>query len=406
MLLVGAQLVLESRAVELGWIRADEGRIVEMGEGAPPGVRPGEELFDLSGRTIVPGFIDVHTHGGGGASFTGGDGEDVTKARRFHLLNGTTRCLASLVTAPVAHLVAALESLAELTKAGVIAGTHLEGPFLSPHNAGAQDRRHMLAPDARVLDRLLNAGGGTVRMVTIAPELPGAVGLVRQLSAAGVIPAIGHSAATYREASTAIDAGARVATHLWNAMRTLDHREPGIVGASLAREEVACELIVDGHHLHPEVIALTRRLAADRVAFVSDASSAAGRTDGRYHLGELEIDIRDGRSFLAGTDTIAGSTVTLAESVRLAVREGGFDLVGAVQAASATPARLLGMSDELGAIRPGFLADLAVLDEDLRVQAVLAEGRWQRLAANAGSQAAGLQGWSENGGYSSRISST
>jgi len=175
-----------------------------------------------------------------------------------------------------------------------------------------------------------------------------------------------------------------VATHLWDAMRPLHHRQPGIVGAALARPEIACELIADGHHVHPLVVALTNQLAGDRLVFVTDAISAAGQPDGTYRLGEIAIAVKDGRSFLAGTNTIAGSTLTLAEGVRFAACEAGIPLDQAVRAAASTPARLLGMANEVGTIAPGYVADLVVLDSDLRVEAVMTGGRWCRRKVSEG----------------------
>src|SRR5579862_2274759 len=384
MLLGGCRLVTESGTRERVSIRIADDRIADVVEEEMPAPLPTEERVDLAGRTVVPGFVDIHVHGGGGSTFTDGDAEAVAQACRFHRMNGTTRNLASLVTAPPEVLLRALASLADLTASGVVTGIHLEGPFLSPQYCGAQDPRYLRAPDGRLLAQLLDAGRGAVRMVTVAPELPGGIDLIGEIRRAGVIAAIGHSGATYAEACAAIDAGATVATHLWDAMRPLHHRQPGIVGAALARPEIACELIADGHHVHPLVVALTNQLAGDRLVFVTDAISAAGQPDGTYRLGEIAIAVKDGRSFLAGTNTIAGSTLTLAEGVRFAACEAGIPLDQAVRAAASTPARLLGMANEVGTIAPGYVADLVVLDSDLRVEAVMTGGRWCRRKVSEG----------------------
>ena len=384
MLLEGCRLVTESGTHERVSVRIADDRITEVVEEETPVPLPGEERIDLAGRTVVPGFVDLHVHGGGGTTFAEGDAQAVAQACQFHRRNGTTRNLASLVTAPIDALLRALASLADLTASGVVTGIHLEGPFLSPQHFGAQDPRYLRAPDGRLLAQLLDAGRGAVRMVTVAPELPGGIDLIGEIRRAGVIAAIGHSGATYAEACAAIDAGATVATHLWDAMRPLHHRQPGIVGAALARPEIACELIADGHHVHPVVVSLTHQLACDRLVLVTDAISAAGQPDGTYRLGEKEIDVKNGRSFLAGTKTIAGSTLTLAESVRFAACEAGIPVDKAVQAATSTPARLLGMANEVGTIAPGYVADLVVLDSDFRVEAVMTGGSWCRRKVSDG----------------------
>lgn len=376
-LLSAERIVTPSGLLEPGWLRIDDGRIVGVGEGTPPASLAGdEEITDLAGRTIVPGFVDLHVHGGGGGSYTGTDPGEVDKAVRFHRRAGTTRTLASLVTAPPDDLVAATATLADCAEAGWIAGIHLEGPFLSPSYCGAQDPRYLLAPDIELFDRILAAGRGQVRMITIAPELPGASELIRRVVDAGVIAAIGHSNASYAVATSAIEAGATVATHLFNGMRPLHHREPGIAGAALDRDEVVCELIADGHHLHPATVRLIFAAAGDRVALVTDAISAAGAPDGRYRLGPAVVEVRNSKAHLEGTHTLAGSTTTTGASFRHAVVDAGVDLCSAVRAACETPARLLGLDGLIGTIEPGKEADLVVLDRDLAVEAVLRAGRW------------------------------
>jgi N-acetylglucosamine-6-phosphate deacetylase len=376
MLLTGAKVVVPSGVLAPGWLRVAGGRIAAVGPGSPSVLVPGEERIELGGRTILPGFIDLHTHGGGGASYTDGDPHEVRKGRAFHLSRGTTRSFASLVTAPVDDLLSALSSLADLTESGLIAGAHLEGPFLSRSFRGAQDARYLLPPDMEVLERLLTAGRGTVRMVTVAPELPGATDLVRRVVEAGAIAAIGHSEATYATALSAIDAGASVATHLYNGMRPMHHRDPGIVGAALDREEVFCELIADGHHVHPAMLRLAFATARERVTLITDAIAAAGAPDGAYLLGSMWVQVEDGKAYVPGTQTIAGSTITMADAVRYGALQAGIPLPTLARAASATPARLLGLGDEVGTIETGKQADLVVLDAGLGVEAVVVGGEW------------------------------
>ncbi|HTW97796.1 MAG TPA: N-acetylglucosamine-6-phosphate deacetylase, partial [Acidimicrobiales bacterium] len=370
------------------WLRVEGGRIAALGTAPVAQPERGEEVVDLGASVVVPGLVDLHVHGGGGASYTTGDPAEAARAVAFHRRNGTTRTLASLVTAPLADLLAATSALAEVAKDGLIEGVHLEGPFLAPARCGAQDPHFLLAPDPEVLRLLLEAGRGSVRMITVAPELPGAVELIRRIVDAGVVAAIGHSDADYDTARAAIVAGARVATHLWNGMRPLHHRDPGIVGAALEEERVVCELIADGYHVHSSALALSFRAAAGRIALVTDAISAAGATDGCYRLGPALVRVEQGEARLDGSDTIAGSTITMAAGLRHAVLAGAVDLATASRAASAVPARLLGLEGETGSLAVGKAADLVALDADLHPVAVMRSGEWWCLdlpaAAGAG----------------------
>lgn len=380
MLLFGARIVLENEIVECGWVRASAGVIEEIGRGE---LLPSPDVtaVDCTGMTIVPGFVDIHVHGGGGASFFGREPSAIERARAYHRSRGTTRSLASVVAAPVDELCEVLSRLASSVEQGVIAGVHLEGPFLSPACCGAQDPRYLLAPDIAVLSRLLDAGRGAVRVVTIAPELPGALELIPFVRDAGAICAIGHTDASIDVASAAIDAGATLATHLWNAMRPLRQRDPGVVMAALLRREVSAEVIADGIHLHPSIVRLTGEILGKRMVFVSDATAAAGMADGSARLGSVAVEISGGIARVRNTGSIAGSTATLSSIVRHAVEKAGVSLLDAVNAASSRPARLLGLDDECGVLASGRPADLAVLDDSLRVVSVMVEGQFLDEAA-------------------------
>ena len=243
-----------------GWIRLAGNLIAAVGSGElPADLLPGPSVTDLNGHWILPGFVDIHVHGGGGTSFTEGTSADARNAAEFHRRHGSTTLLASLVTAPLAELQARAALLAALADEGVIAGIHLEGPFLSPARNGAQDPTHMLAPDVAVFERLRAAARGHLRVLTLAPELPGAIRMVQAAVRTGVTVAIGHTDATAEVTSAAIDAGATHATHLFNGMRPLHHREPGAAGALLDRDEVTCEVIADGLHLHDMTVRLAAR---------------------------------------------------------------------------------------------------------------------------------------------------
>jgi N-acetylglucosamine-6-phosphate deacetylase len=283
--------------------------------------------------------------------------------------------MASLVTDTTERLEDSVHALAPLVHAGELAGIHLEGPWLSGGHCGAHDPALLRAPDPAEVARLLDAAEGTVRMVTLAPELEGGLDAVRLLVERGVVAALGHSDATDAETRQALDAGVRVATHLFNAMRPIHHREPGPVLALVEDERAFVELIADGVHLHPTVLHWAATSAPHRFLLVTDAMAAAGAADGDHMLGPAAVEVRAGVARLASNGAIAGSTLTMDRAVRHAVRTAGLPLHAAVEAATATPARLLGLTD-VGAIEPGRRADLVHLDHDLRVRAVMRHGTW------------------------------
>lgn len=373
--LANARVVTTRAVLDPGWVWVQGARIAGVGRGDPP-VSDSDTAVDLRGGYILPGFIDLHMHGGGGAQVTTDDADEIRRAVGFHRRHGTTRTLVSLVTDQLDRMAAAARTIAGLVESAEpgIAGVHLEGPFLNPARRGMHHHEYLLAPDLPALQHLLSAGAGTVRVVTLAPELPGGMDLLRQVVAGGAIAAVGHTDATYVQARDAFAGGARLATHLFNAMRHFHHREPGPAGAALADETVTCELINDGVHVHDEAVRIAVAAAgADRIAFVTDATAAAGMSAGGYRMGPVQV-FADGTAARLADGTLAGSTLTMDAAVRHAVRQVGLSLVDTATAASTTPARLLGIADRAGSIHPGLDADMVVLDEALRVRAVLAGG--------------------------------
>ncbi|NHC13676.1 N-acetylglucosamine-6-phosphate deacetylase [Motilibacter sp. E257] len=369
-------VVLEREAVSPGWVAVAGERIVSAGRGDPPA--GAASYVDLPGRTILPGFVDLHMHGGDGAQVTSPDPDEILRAVAFHRSRGTTRTLASLVTDDLDKMAAALEAIAGIVHAqdglGAVVGAHLEGPFLNPRKRGSHDLSFVLPPTLPALRKLLDAADGTARVVTIAPELDGATDLIRELVRRDIEPAVGHTEADHAQTKQAFAEGARLMTHLFNAMPPLHHRQPGPAGAALADPNVVCELINDGVHVHPDLVRVaTRTAGVDRIAFVTDATPAAGRSDGDYFLGPVPIQARGGTVTLADGG-LAGSVLTMDRAVRLAVATGGLSLVEASRAASLTPARFLGIADQVGSIAPRKLADLVVLDAVGDVEAVLAAG--------------------------------
>ena len=372
-LLAGGRVVTPDGVLDPGWIRVAGDVIDAVGSG-PVSEHP---EVDLRGQWVLPGFVDMHVHGGGGASFTEGTSDQARRAAAFHRGQGSTTMLASLVTAPISELEARAGLLAGLADDGVIAGLHLEGPFLSPARRGAQDPRYMIAPDVTLFQRLNAAARGHLRVITVAPELPGALAVIHAATRAGVTVAVGHTDATAEVTMAAIDAGAAHATHLFNGMRPLHHREPGAVGALLDRDEVTCEVIADGVHLDDIAVRLTARAAGPgRLVLVSDAMAAAGMPDGSYQLGSQRVSVAGGVARLLEDRTaIAGSTATLADVVRHAIA-AGLPVPDVAAAASTTPARILGLARRTGALRPGLAADLVVCDDDFRPSAVMRHGEW------------------------------
>ncbi|MFJ5264261.1 N-acetylglucosamine-6-phosphate deacetylase [Streptomyces sp. NPDC088387] len=373
----GPQLVLKGAHVVLPTAVVDDGQVVVEGDRIAAGAHDSARVVDVTGHYLVPGFVDIHNHGGGGASFTSGTVDDVLKGIHTHRLHGTTTVVASTVTGEMDFLAQRAGLLSELAEQGDIAGVHFEGPFISPCRKGAHSEELLRDPDPADVRKLIDAARGHAKMVTLATELPGGLDSVRLLAEHGVIAAIGHTDASYEQTVEAIDAGATVATHLFNAMPALGHRAPGPIAALLEDPRVTVELINDGTHLHPAALELAfHHAGADRVAFITDAMDAAGFGDGRYMLGPLEVEVSEGVARLVEGGSIAGSTLTLDRAFKRAVTVDGLPVADAVRALCANPARLLGMSDTIGSLEPGKYADLVLLDAAFDVQGVMRRGEW------------------------------
>ncbi len=375
-LIAAGTVVLEQGPCRPGWVETSAGRIVGCGFGLPPR----QADVDMPDALVVPGFVDIHVHGGGGASYIDGNDADILRAAMFHRRHGTTTSLASLVTSSPADLLTAVRALAASTRAGIVSGIHLEGPWLSAAHCGAHDPRQLRDAEPAEIDALLAAGGGAIRMVTLAPERAGSSDAISRFVDAGVVVAVGHTDATYEQTRHAIELGATVGTHLFNAMRPVHHREPGPALALLEDARVTVELIADGVHIHPAMQrAVIGAAGADRVALVTDATAAAGLGDGEFQLGAVQIDVVERVARVRGTSTIAGSTATMDQLFRAA---GGLGsdrdaaLAAAMRMTATAPARALGL-DNIGSLRAGADANLVVLDGDLQVTAVMADGEWQ-----------------------------
>jgi N-acetylglucosamine-6-phosphate deacetylase len=333
-----------------------------------------DHIIDASGRWLAPGFIDLHGHGGGGHAFDDGAVE-ILAALKTHRAHGTTRSIISLVANPTEALIESLSVIADLTEQDpLVLGAHLEGPYLARNHRGAHNPEYLQSPDSTEIDRFIAASRGTLRQITIAPELPGAIEAIDRFVAAGVVVAVGHTAADLDLTKQAFDHGASLLTHAFNAMPGIKHREPGPVVAAFDDNRVSIELILDGFHVHPDVARMAFLAAGDRIVLITDAMAAAGSVDGHYRLGTLNVTVNDGKALLSGTDTIAGSTLTQDVALHCAITVAKVDPVLAIASITANPAKALGLDDRLGYLKAGFAADAVVLTKDWSVESVIGNG--------------------------------
>jgi N-acetylglucosamine-6-phosphate deacetylase len=371
-----ARLISGHDTVADAWVRFDGDRVAARGIGdswrdeAPTDA----SVTDAAGRHLVPGFIDLHCHGAGGASADEGEAA-IETLLAVHNAHGTTRSVLSLVTAPVDALAGQLRAIARVAASDPrVLGAHLEGPFLDHEFRGAHDAAELRTADAASIDLLLDASNGMLRQITIAPEHSGALEAIARFVDAGVVVAVGHTGADFATALSAFDAGAAILTHAFNGMRGIHHRAPGPVIAAMHADHVTLEIINDGVHVHPDVVRLAFSGAPGRVALVTDAMAAAGAADGEYQLGSLSVIVADGVARLLEGGSIAGSTLTQDAALRHAVIESGIPLDEAIGALTVTPAAAIGRSGDLGRLDRGFAADAVLLSTDLTVEAVWGAG--------------------------------
>lgn len=386
----GARKV-DARGVAVhAWLVSDGRSIVATGDMDPEfesacrqfGIEA-SDIVDADGLVMTPGYVDIHAHGAWGKSFD--DGPDgVRTARAGHLTHGTTRQVLSLITNPIDEICANLEVVRGMMSARPdILGVHPEGPFLAMSRKGAHDPKCLVDPTPDLVGRMLDAADGCLRQITIAPELPHGLDAIRRFASAGVVPAVGHCDADYAMARRAFDAGAGIMTHMFNAMNGLRHRDPGPIPAAVEDPRVVIELINDGFHVQDPMVRLGFGLAPHRTAFVTDAMAATGCPDGHYLLGALDVDVEDGHARLASNGAIAGSTLLLEMAVVRAVSELGISPVDAVEAATLTPAKALGLDRRndvtghpIGLLALGYAADVLLVEPDTwMVRHVWCDGR-------------------------------
>jgi len=364
----------------------EDGQIVELSSRSAQDVRSDALLVDFGDATIAPGFFDIHIHGGAGLDLMRASSSDVPRLGRFLATHGVTSYFPTTVAAPLDATCAALERLADAIDAANAGGktaseeaqarplgVHLEGPFLSHKRRGVHPPGNLLAPTVALFDRLWQAARGHVRVLTIAPEIPGAMEVIAEAARRKVCVSMGHSDSDLPTARASVKAGARHATHTFNAMRPLDHREPGILGEVLSNDALTADMIVDGIHVDPAVVQVFLRAKRfERAVLITDAISATGMPDGRYQLGPIEVDVKDGKCTSGGS--LAGSVLTMDRAVRNVTKFSDWTLRDAVRAATLNPARAVGL-EHYGVLAAGSAADFTVLSPAGDVIKTIVHGR-------------------------------
>lgn len=339
------------------------------------------EIVDAHGLKLVPALMDVHFHGCMGQDFCNGTREAIQTMAEYEASCGVLSICPATMTYPEDKLA----GIADAARAWVDEGPHkgcadlvginMEGPFISPHKVGAQNPRWVQPADLEMFHRLQERAGGLFKLVDVAPEEPGNLEVIRQLADEGVTVSVAHTCANYEQAAAAFEAGARECTHLYNAMPPLHHREPGVIGAAAERDDVLVELICDGIHVHPSVVRLTYKLFGRNVVMISDSMEATGMPDGTYSLGGQEVN-KAAKLATLSDGTIAGSATNLMDCVRCAVFEMGIPMERALWAASVSPACAIHVNRDYGVLENGHYANALLIDDDLKIHAMLWHGEW------------------------------
>jgi len=370
--------------IERPLIFVEDGMIIEVSSLASREIPAGWSVTDLGDVVLAPGFIDTHIHGGAGYDVMRADPAALPAVERLLRLHGVTSYVPTTVTAPVDLTLAALERLADAIEAGGKSGDgelrakpvgiHLEGPFISHARRGVHPPENLLPPTLDMFERFWEASRGHIKIITIAPELEGARAVIAEATRRGVCVSLGHSDADLQATQAGVAAGARHATHCFNAMRPLDHREPGILGEVLTDGRLTAEIIADGIHVDPLIVRLfLRAKGAEAAVLVTDATAATGMPDGRYYLGSLEVDVKDGRCMAGGK--LAGSVLTLDKAVENVMKFANWNLQQAVRLATLNPARTAGLPSSLGSIVAGGAADMVALSPSGEVRTTIVRGQ-------------------------------
>jgi len=359
----------------------EKGKIIEIvnKEELKTATLTGVEVIEAKDKFIVPGYIDIHIHGGGGSDVMDGDYEAINQIAIAHSHFGTTSFLPTTMTMSKDKIIRSLRSICKAAKKGTagaeILGIHMEGPYINPEKKGAQKEEDIKKISIEEFLEFNQASGNLIRLVTIAPEMPGAIDLIKYLYKQGIIASVGHSNATYVQTRAGIQAGLSHVTHTFNAMRELHHREPGVVGAALTSPELTVEVIADGIHIHPIVLKiLTKIKEAEEIVLITDAMRAAGLKEGTYDLGGQEVIVTKGQARLKD-GTLAGSVLTMDKAVKNMASKVGVPLPKAIQMASFNPARSIGIDDKKGSLEPGKDADIVILNKNLETELTIVAGK-------------------------------
>ncbi len=364
----------------------DEGSIAAISSRDRKEIPGNATVVDFPGATLAPGFVDIHMHGGAGLDVMRATADELPQLNTFLTTHGVTGYFPTTVAAPLDEICASLNRLANAIEAERVSssgdpvqarplGIHLEGPFLSHKRRGVHPPEYLVEPTLEIFERFWQAARGHVRMMTIAPELPGALEVIAEAARRHVCVSIGHSDAMLDTARAGVRAGARHATHTFNAMRPLDHREPGILGEVLTNSQLSADIIADGIHIAPEIVRLfLQAKGVERTVLITDATAAAGMPDGTYQLGPIQVEVKDGRCTMDGK--LAGSVLTMDRAVRNVMQLGDWSLQDAVRAATLNPAATVGL-EQHGRLAPGAEANIVVLSPDGEVRKTIVRGRYQ-----------------------------
>jgi len=377
--ITGGMIITPKDVIENGVVLCEDGRIKAVGSSSEINPESSSQIINAAGRVVAPGFIDTHFHGSGGDDVMANGAEGIRRISRALLKYGTTGYLATTIAARHEELMRAVEDTIAAEEndpiAAEILGLHIEGPYINPKFKGAQPEWGIREPNFDECNQLLDAAAGRIKIMTIAPELPGGLEMIRMLARAGVAPSVGHSEADYDTALAAIEAGATRATHLFNAMSGVHHRKPGLAAAVMNEPGVCAEMICDGVHVNPRMVSLAwRAKGREGMTLVTDATAAQGVGDGVFTLGDFQIQVRGPLCTLMDGVTIAGSVLTMSRAVGNAVAFTGMSLIDAAHTASLAPAEVCGVADRKGSIEVGKDADLAILNSDFSVSHTIRAG--------------------------------
>jgi len=372
-------VITPSRTIKNGVVIFEDGKITAVGGESDVKMPKGAKVMDASGKTVAPGFIDIHIHGGGGRAVMEGSYEAINEIAKFVASHGTTAFLPTTVSAPRDDLLKAVRAVKKAMERGTegaeVLGAHLEGPFINPEKRGAHDAEYVRLPSPNEIKELLEAASHTVKIVTLAPEVNGSKELIKELRKHGIVASVGHSNATYREAVDAVKLGVTHAAHAFNEMRSFHQREPGVLGTVLVHDELTAELISDNIHVHPVAMKLlVRTKGTDKVVLVTDAIQAAGMPDGKYKLGKQDVIVKKGVCRLESGE-LAGSTLTMDNAVRNTMKSVGISLRTAIKMATTNPTVAISVDKNKGSLEPGKDADIAIIDDEVNVYMTIVKGK-------------------------------